>query len=399
MSIEFISGKPGGGKTLMAVEFIVGEVIGTERTVVTNVPLDLGALNEYLQSRVTDRVINLADRIQILDDEGMKEFFRHRGRERTLGRVESEKDKDGKRKFLRANYADAGADWRPCFYVLDELHLFFNARAWMKTGEAALHYLSQHRKMGDDVLCVTQYTKNVDAQFRALAQEFHQVRNLSKEKWGIFAGPPRFKVISGQMDFSVTTQQEVNVSFFRFNPDLGKLYDTAAGVGLVGAMAADKGKKAKGIPIWWVLPPLIVGGIAVCTLPLWLPKLLVPKAEDIGKLAGNTVAPTATPTYAPAPASYPMGGYAPSAQPPAWGAPAAGPEVSGFVYSERGAVVYLKNGERRHVNPLTRDRDGIGRITFNVVEVDGEPVRVILPPRPRVPVAVAAVSPAVGVTP
>lgn len=368
MSIEFISGKPGGGKTLMAVEFIVRELLGTERTVVTNVPLNLGVLNEYLQSKVTGRVINLADRIQILDDEGMKEFFRHRGPDRSLGRV-IEKDKKGEMKFLRADYASAGEGWRPCFYVLDELHLFFNAREWMTTGPAALHYLSQHRKMGDDVLCVTQYTKNVDAQFRALAQEFHQVRNLSKEKWGIFAGPPRFKVISGQMDFTVTAQQEVNVRFFRFNPDLGKLYDTAAGVGLVGAMDADKGKKAKGIPIWWILPPLVIGGAALASMPMWLPRVFLPKTQEIGRHAGPSPLPSPAPVPAASVASVPASSILPSAE---------ADEVSGFIVSARGGIVFLRNGERRHVDPLNADRDGVGRIKFNVVEVDGERRRIYL---------------------
>lgn len=401
MSIEFISGKPGGGKTLMAVEFIVRELLGSERTVVTNVPLNLGALNEYLQTKSKGRVIDLNDRLQILDDAAMRVFFVHRGNGREFGRVLAAG------KFIRADYSTAQPGWRPCFYVLDELHLFFNAREWMTTGPAALHYLSQHRKMGDDVLCVTQYTKNVDAQFRALAQEFHQVRNLSKERWGMFAGPPKFKVLSGQMDFSQTTNQEVNIRFFSFNPKLGSLYDTAAGVGLVGAMDADKGKKPKGIPLWWVIPPLVLLGVGMCTLPLWLPKLLMPSVDKIAK---NAAPPGQSPVHvvsSPGQTSFVSspGQALPSVapgQPVSFNVPPV--TVKGWVMSNRGAVVFMSDGSRRFVDGVNLERDGVGRIRFNAVEIDGQLKRIVIPKpsdlvQPVPPVSAPAKTIVVGASP
>ena len=49
MSIHFISGKPGGGKTLYSVRLILDELVNGSRPIVTNVSLNLGRLNEYLQ--------------------------------------------------------------------------------------------------------------------------------------------------------------------------------------------------------------------------------------------------------------------------------------------------------------------------------------------------------------
>ena len=194
MSVHFITGKPGGGKSLYAVRLIADELRIGCRPVVTNVSLRLGELNEYLQRDGRFPESGVVGRVQLLSDDETKRFWR----------VRPYLDVDGAWQIARigdTSETDWKAGKRPCLqvagcggvlYVIDELHLFFSAREWASTGAEALFYLSQHRKLGDDVVCVTQAVGHVDKQFRNLAQDFTTLRNLGKEKWKLFRGPRAF---------------------------------------------------------------------------------------------------------------------------------------------------------------------------------------------------------------
>lgn len=74
MSVHFISGKPGGGKTLYAVRLIVEELVHGKRCVVTNVPLKEGRLNQYLQERYPDRCIDLLGRLCVISEDDTAQF-------------------------------------------------------------------------------------------------------------------------------------------------------------------------------------------------------------------------------------------------------------------------------------------------------------------------------------
>jgi zona occludens toxin (predicted ATPase) len=185
--------KPGGGKTLYAVRLIVDELVRGSRPVITNVPLNLGRLNEFLQQKFSDAfasasarfqdgsgvesgrecdayvaemAAHISNRVILLDEDDLPKFFTYRGGGVRLDSVSNQDWKAGKRPDFRA-VKDRGV-----FYVLDEVHIAFNARAWADTGHEVLYYLSQHRKLGDDVICVTQSVNNVDRQFRSVAQDY-----------------------------------------------------------------------------------------------------------------------------------------------------------------------------------------------------------------------------------
>ena len=68
MSVHFISGKPGGGKSLYAVRLVVDELVHGSRVVITNLPLELGRLNEFLQERFPGKTVDIFQRIVLLED-------------------------------------------------------------------------------------------------------------------------------------------------------------------------------------------------------------------------------------------------------------------------------------------------------------------------------------------
>lgn len=239
MSIHFISGRPGGGKTLYALHLIKEELVYGSRPIITNLPLKLGELNAYLQREYPNKTIDLASRVFILSDEQVSEFYTYRPGFR-LARLT-------KQDWFLGRLPDySGVTDDGVMYVLDELHNFFGARQWLETGRDVLYYLSQHRHLGDTVICITQAVANVDKQFRSVAQDFTYIKNMSKVQWSRFR-MPAFFLARVFPDVPGPTSEALSTHTFRCRPDgLAGCYDTAAGVGIHGRMA-DRNERKKGI--------------------------------------------------------------------------------------------------------------------------------------------------------
>lgn len=263
MSIHFISGKPGGGKSLYSVRLIVEELLAGHRVVITNVPLKLDALHAYVQQQAGDRVVDVIGRVWILDDDQTKEFWTYRPNGVRISRLSQSRWQAGEVPSYKA-VNDSGV-----MYVIDEVHNFFGSRQWAETGRDVLFYLSQHRKLGDTVVCITQAVGNVDKQFRSVTQDFTYIRNLSKERIGAFRLPGIFLRSTYP---SPPTETAVPMERGRFTLDVSGIagcYDSAAGVGIHGRMA-DMGERKKGLP-WWAF-------FVALTLVVWLIASYAPSA-------------------------------------------------------------------------------------------------------------------------
>jgi len=254
MSIHFISGKPGGGKTLYSVKLIIDELVYGHRCVITNVPLKLGELNAYLQKKYPHKTIDLHQRVRLFSEEEMKGFF-------TIRPVGSQGCRLlTKEEWQRGDTPDYSkiTDHGVAYFV-DEVHIGFNARAWMETGRDVLYYLSQHRKLGDTVVCITQAIMNVDKQFRSVTQDYTYLRNLSKEKLSKFRLPSIF-IRQTYSSPATDNSQPMETGSFRLDVSgMAACYDTAVGVGIHGR-GADTSERKTGLP-WWVFVLLILVGV------------------------------------------------------------------------------------------------------------------------------------------
>lgn len=295
MAIRFIAGKPRGGKTLRAVFFLIEELRTTKRNIVTNLPLKLDALQEYCEEHAINAFVY--DRVRLLTTDETDEFYRHRGRDSkgndyVLGlRYVSERAKDG---TLLADYK-LPLDIEPLredsrlahgvAYFIDEIHVHFNSRKWTTVADVALWYASQHAKLGDDVWCVTQSVSNVVKQFRDLAQEFRYVRNLRKEKFGGFKVGNNFvERVHLEMQTPGTEREAMEQNKYELDAaGIAACYDTSAGVGVAGGGEADKGKDAKGFPLW-----LVWVGLAAAIVLMWFAAAYLPRMLSGGlkKAAG-----------------------------------------------------------------------------------------------------------------
>lgn len=301
MSVYFVFGKPGGGKSLYALTRLVDELRNTTRTVVTNLPIDAGALNAWFQSRGEN--VDLHRRLRIIDTEELSTWWRHRGRP-------ADNDPglapwvDLPPQLGPRGETDFAANPGPCFYVLDEIHTHFGSRQWMQTGPAALWYLSQHRKLGDDVFLISQAPGQVDKQLRSLTQEWIHCKNLRKLKWGgVFRPPQRLLIRSFESEPSKQGGEPLlDMNIIRIPaPGLADCYATASGNGIAGAHNADKFEKTKkGLP-WWVLLAVPV----VLVVFLWNLESLIGAAVKRVSPGPAPQAPVAAPLPPPPPEAPP----------------------------------------------------------------------------------------------
>lgn len=261
MPIKVITGRPGHGKSFYAVHALIEELVSrSDSVVVTNVALKLDRLNEYIQERYPEAVVDVNRRVVILDSEQTRQFFLHRRPGDVVTAVDlREAVKDGV--YMKFDHID-GKSGRVCYFI-DEAHQFYNARQWTKNGLAVGFYLSQHRKFNDDVYLITQHLEKLDKQLRLDIGEFVYMRNLRKTAKKI-RRPGDF--VRAHYDIQPTRGDEEADAVHTMKLDvvgLGSCYNTAAGVGVAGE-SADTLEKPKGKHWTWLL--VIGAGLVLVAL-------------------------------------------------------------------------------------------------------------------------------------
>lgn len=112
--------------------------------------------------------------------------------------------------------------------IIDECQLIFNARSWQKNSvDGWIDFFTQHRKLGFDVILITQYDTMIDKQIRQCCE--YEVEHRRASRFGIvgwiislICGEfVRIKRWYGQKDI-------ISRSFFRGGRRMYSLYDTSA---------------------------------------------------------------------------------------------------------------------------------------------------------------------------
>ena len=295
MSLYFVSGKIGAGKSYRGMVNIRDEILHGHRLIVTNLPLKLPEFSDYLAEHFPSHDVCLYDhwrpatdfecpagagvfapglvgkmvdgvalvfvpsRIRILGDDELKEFYRYRqtGTELVAKINQRAPGDKGPSHPVCLDFSPWGAKGRfagqGVVYHLDECQLFYNVRKYAEAPEEMPFYLSQHRKLGDDIYVYTQKPENVDKMLRSFTQEFIYVTNVGKKKIGIFQPPKFFRMAAYPDVFTGAPGQASEWSrSFRMDLRLADCYETAKGIG-IEAMKADKEAVARGISWRWAL--------------------------------------------------------------------------------------------------------------------------------------------------
>jgi hypothetical protein len=316
--ISFVTGKPGDGKSLFATRQILEDLVNTEVFVVTNIPLNLSRVNEYVTKRrkANQRDFVLDERVKVIPDGEVYEFYRHRSGGLVLDwSPDRQGGDDGTRRIDRPSFVakmkeqfgrirDDVAFQKPVHYYIDEAHNFFSSREWATNGRGTLYYASQHRHLWDNVFLITQVMENVEKQLRSLVSETHAVRNQLRRRIGPIRMRPVFKVhgyygvpAGNVKPFAITT----------FSLDVAGVAACYKTVGALGVHDTPEAKNNKAPLPWWVLP--VLGVLAVLLIGVGLVALPM-----LGGKAGGAIVNGALGTSSPLPA---VDAHSPAAGPQA----------------------------------------------------------------------------------
>jgi len=274
--IFFITGKPGDGKSLYAVRRLLDDLINRECYVVTNIPLVLSRVHEYVSARLPDDVpFDLESRLKVIADSEVYEFYRHRSGGLVLPwSPDHEAKDDGSKRVSRAEFVDwmklksfalmsQSVEYqKPVHFYIDEAHNFFNSREWANCARSVLYYASQHRHLHDNIFLITQVMENVEKQLRSLVSETYITRNQLRRR----IGPVRLRpVFSVQCYYGVpapTVKPFDNPKFALDAVGIASCYKT---VGALGVQSAPEKIENKGWLPWW---SLWIGGLLLVLLVL-----------------------------------------------------------------------------------------------------------------------------------
>lgn len=262
--IRTYTGKPRAGKSYGAVknEAYVEATEGI-RTIVTNLSLDPGELSALVQERCPGADFDPNVRLVLITKEEAKQFWLIRGPapEDRLKATTIEEQKAGI--FPDFGVHQAQRNNPGVLYILDEAHVLFDARMWASNGLALTYYNSQHGKLNDDVVFITQFIALLDKRCVGFSQSFHVFRNYRFEKFmTIFRAPGHFE----ETVYSVMPAKGVDWDerhTYKIDTRLAACYDTSAGVGISGRKQPEK-PRIKGLSFKW-----LVAGVAVASISLW----------------------------------------------------------------------------------------------------------------------------------
>jgi len=305
--IRFVSGKPGGGKSLYAVLSLVEELRATHRFIVTNLALELrpwvdggGKARKGLLALLQDKygsTFEAERRILFLADEAVPRFFAVR----PLWNADTQsvdvnvlpKEEDGR---FRLSAGRGGVA-----YFIDEAHEFFAARDWQKTGKETLSWASQQRRAGDDAWMVTQVVNNVEKQLRGVSQECVHLVNHRLLRIAMFRQPDALSYRVYGSTPPAPNEHWLAAGKLQCDREwIYGCYNTARGVGVAGNKA-DIGVRAKGLHwmnLFWMF--LVLG--VVCYIANKAVQAGVGKAT---RLAGPVHSAVSNVTVVPRPAIVP----------------------------------------------------------------------------------------------
>lgn len=296
MSLRMFVGKPGGGKSYGALLDIIEELVRGDRVVVTNLSILPGELNALLAVRHPEWAGDIHQRLVLLTAEETKRFWlvRGPGPDGRLADVSREDEKAGR-------FPDFASKAGPgCLYVIDEAHVPFDARGWAESGQSLTYYNSQHRKLNDELIFVTQFIELVDKRIRGFAQDYRFFRNNGVERvFTFFRLPAYFTCKVYQRPPSGMTDAPSETHRYRLDVAIAACYDTSAGVGISGRRRPEVKKKG-GLAVGWLSLPVFGLLAALYYVPELLSKGLTRATTlDRSEVPGSASVAAVSPVSAP----------------------------------------------------------------------------------------------------
>ena len=290
MSLRFIHGKPGSGKSCYCVSLIVkmlsdwarykikeGEAY--PRTLFTNIPLHVEAVNRYLSAEI-GRSVDVSEHIELLEEE----FFR---------------DSHG-------GFRDWWEDFpEKSFVVIDEVQFHLPASLKRKSkgqehSDKMMEFVSTHRHKQMDLILMSQHIDNISVEVKRQIETSYEVLNVKsgtvgiwpfvfpmadidvvRESWGL---PVQMAHIRRDVHESKRKTADKNFEVFVLTPALFKLYRShtksaesldrpSLRLGRIGSLVWFARRHAFRIGFWAIM--LVSGFFGIRNVLSELPRTLV----------------------------------------------------------------------------------------------------------------------------
>lgn len=154
--IEAFVGRLGGGKTYYAVERIM-KYISNGGCVCSNISIVREEVKAFCRRNYSWEMSD--EQYIYLEGEQIAQFHR---------------------------FTPSGTPDMHSLVVIDEAHLWLNAREWNKASKELLSFLTQSRKCFTDIIFISQDLKNMDKQIARLVQYVWRFKDMATWKFGFF---------------------------------------------------------------------------------------------------------------------------------------------------------------------------------------------------------------------
>lgn len=112
---------------------------------------------------------------------------------------------------------------KSCLLCIDECQCIFNPREFNRTDRLDwINFFSQHRKLGFEVILVTQNNRLLDRQIRSMVEYEVKHRKVNNFKIGFLLPVPTFCAVY----YWAGVNERLNCEFFMYRKKLGQLYDS-----------------------------------------------------------------------------------------------------------------------------------------------------------------------------
>jgi len=289
--IEMYTGKPGAGKSYALTREVTLALPEGDWGVVTNLPLNLKALeNYYLKpGRIWQDV---RARVRLISDEETGEFWRFTpwftivpgGSCRNRRKYEAylEVKRRGSKLTQEAAksldefavesvnvLSEISGSFPPVLQMVDEAHIRFDSRKWDEMSGALTVFNSQHRKLKWRVIFGTQFLGLIDKRVKGFAERYHVFKNMfGARKWNFVEMPKRMRELIWTVEPSPSAGPPDEEHWWPLNMEIAACYDTSAGVGIQGGKGAEqRGTRGFKIPWWTIFVALAIGAYGFSQVP------------------------------------------------------------------------------------------------------------------------------------
>jgi len=312
----------GGGKSLWGTNMVAHELEHSERFIVTDIPVifenppkDGGFLptdnfHDWCQTWCKNPV-NLHARLAVLSPEQATEFWRYLPAA-YFGHITAEEFAKYGIEFEEYTWAHGtsrmiklpnkphplfkevpdftfrtaiAANRKGCHYIIDEAHKKFPPMHYQRVGAQAEWYMSELRKLDDDLDWITQHPEKVDKNFRRNATQWMGFQNMGKTSlfMGVsFKGRFRWHWYN-QPEMPTRTDKPTKSGWYTLDPKrrIHFLYKTMDGTGVSGGMLKESSMfKGRHWSIW------VFAVLAIAAIAYILPRALQKGIEaGVGSVA------------------------------------------------------------------------------------------------------------------